>query len=116
LSPPELALWAALKGRKLDGYAFRRQHAVEPYILDFYCEAARLAVEVDGAGHATPDASRHDERRDAFLKERGIDTLRLSASLVLEDRGAALTRILDEVRTRAPSVAPRQLPRLRGSI
>ena len=116
LSPPELALWAALKGRKLDGYAFRRQHAVEPYILDFYCEAARLAIEIDGAGHRTPDAARHDERRDAFLTARGIDTLRLPATLVLEDRTAALTRIGDEVRRRAPSVAPRQLPRERGSI
>jgi very-short-patch-repair endonuclease len=88
LSPPELALWAALKGRRLEGYAFKRQHPVRPYILDFYCEGARLAVEIDGAGHATPDASRYDEQRDAFLRAQGIDTLRLSASLVLEDRGA----------------------------
>ncbi len=116
LSPPELALWAALKGRQLDGYAFRRQHPVEPYILDFYCEAARLAIEVDGAGHHTPDAARHDMRRDAFLRARDIDTLRLPASLVLENRAAALARILDEVQRRAPSVALRQLPRKRGSI
>ena len=116
ISPPEVALWAALKGRKLDGYAFRRQHAVEPYILDFYCEAARLAIEVDGSGHWTPEAARHDERRDAFLRERGIETLRIPASRVLEDRSAALTLILDAVRERAPSVAPRQLPRERGSI
>jgi very-short-patch-repair endonuclease len=116
LSPPELALRAALKGRKLDGYAFRRQHPVEPYILDFYCEAARLAVEVDGAGHGAPDASRHDQRRDAFLAEQGIDTLRLSATLILEDRTAALVTTLHEVRRRAPSVVPRQLPRERGSI
>ena len=116
LSPPEGALWAALKGQQLDGYAFRRQHPVEPYILDFYCEAARLAVEVDGASHRLPDAIRHDERRDAFLKDRGIDVLRLPARLVLEDRPAALRAILDEVQWRAPSVASRQLPRERGSI
>lgn len=106
LSPPELALWAALKGRQLGGYAFRRQHPVEPYILDFYCEAARLAVEVDGAGHSTPDAIRYDERRDEFLKGRGIDTLRLSAALILRDRSAALATILEELRRRAPSVTP----------
>jgi very-short-patch-repair endonuclease len=116
LSPPEVALWAALKGRQLDGYAFRRQHPVEPYILDFYCEAARLAVEVDGANHQMPDAIRYDEQRDAFLRDQGIDVLRLSARIVLEDRSAALAAILDEVRRRAPSVAPRQLPRERGSI
>jgi very-short-patch-repair endonuclease len=94
------------EGRQLCGYAFRRQHPVEPYILDFYCEAARLAVEVDGAGHLTPDALRYDERRDQFLKQREIETLRLPASLVLRDRSAALAMILDEVRRRAPSVTP----------
>ena len=106
LTPPELALWAALKGRQLSGYAFRRQHPVEPYILDFYCEAARLAIEVDGAAHAMPDAARYDQRRDDFLRRRGIDTLRISASLILRDRSAALALILDEVRRRAPSVTP----------
>ncbi len=94
----------ALKGRQLGGYAFRRQHPVEPFILDFCCEAARLAIEIDGAGHATPDAARYDQRRDEFLSERGIDTARISASLVLRDRSAALALIRDEVRRRAPSV------------
>jgi very-short-patch-repair endonuclease len=106
LSPPELALWAALKGRQLGGYTFRRQHPVEPYIPGLHCEAARLAVEVDGAVHSTPDAVRHDERRDEFLKDRGIETVRISAGLVLRDRSAALATILDEVRRRAPSVTP----------
>ncbi len=103
LTPPELALWSQLKGQKL-GVAFRRQHPVGPYILDFYCEAARLAVEVDGYSHGVEGAAEHDARRDAFLRERGIGTLRLAASDVLDDLGAALATILAEVRRRAPSV------------
>lgn len=106
LTPPEVALWVRLKGRQLEGFGFRRQHVVEPYILDFYCEAARLAIEVDGQAHSAPDSVAHDARRDAFLRHRGIETLRLPASLVLDDVTAALSRILEAVRRRAPSVTP----------
>ena len=48
MTPPEARLWRCLKGHKLDGLKFRRQHSVGPYILDFYCASAKLAVEVDG--------------------------------------------------------------------
>jgi very-short-patch-repair endonuclease len=104
LSPPELALWSQIKGRKLDGTAFRRQHPVGVYILDFYCEAARLAIEVDGHGHGVDDAPAYDARRDAWLREHGIDTLRIAASSVMDNLGGVLGVILEEVRRRAPSV------------
>ena len=104
LSPPELALWSQIKGRKLEGIAFRRQHPVGVYILDFYCEAARLAVEIDGFSHGVGDAPAYDARRDAWLREQGIDTLRLSARAIMDDLGAMLSVILAEVRRRAPSV------------
>jgi very-short-patch-repair endonuclease len=51
---PEVLLWQELRGGKLDGLQFRRQHPVGPYILDYFCTAARLAVEVDGRGHDEP--------------------------------------------------------------
>jgi very-short-patch-repair endonuclease len=106
LSPPELALGSQLKGRKLSGFAFRRQHPVGVYILDFYCEAARLAVEIDGYSHGVGDAPAHDARRDKWLRTQGIDTLRLSASAIMDDLGAMLGVVLAEVRRRAPSVTP----------
>jgi len=49
-----VVVWQALRGRRLDGIRFRRQHPIGPYILDFYCEEARLAVEIDGQGHEHP--------------------------------------------------------------
>jgi len=64
---------------------FRKQHPIGPYILDFYCHAARLAVEIDGEGHWAADRLAHDLRRDRWLMERGVRTLRLSAKLVLDD-------------------------------
>ncbi len=105
LTGGELGLWVRLKGRQLDGYQFRRQHPIGPYILDFYCAAARLAVEIDGYSHEVGNAPAYDARRDAWLLERGIETIRISAELAKRPNDAAAT-ILDEVRRRAPSVTP----------
>jgi len=91
---PEVLLWGQLKGRKLNGVQFRRQHPVGRYVLDFYCEAARLCVEVDGQGHDAADRPRRDAERDACLAGRGVRTVRLPASLVLSDMDAAVRTIL----------------------
>lgn len=85
LTLPEVLLWQALRGRRLGAARFRRQHPVGPFILDFYCEAARLAVEVDGAGHDDPDQMRHDARRTEWLALRGIEVLRIPATEVLNN-------------------------------
>jgi very-short-patch-repair endonuclease len=47
----EQALWNLLRNRRLDGAKFRRQKPLGPFIVDFYCEAAKLVIEADGAGH-----------------------------------------------------------------
>jgi very-short-patch-repair endonuclease len=93
MSLPEVLLWRGLKGRRLRGLHFRKQHPIGPYILDFYCDARRLAVEVDGQGHGFGDGPAHDARRDAWLLEQGVQTLRLRARHVLEDVEAALRTI-----------------------
>ena len=94
MSLPEVLLWKVLKGRKLAGLHFRKQHPIGPYVLDFYCDAERLAVEVDGGGHGFGDRPERDERRDAWLKAQGISTLRITASLVLGDVDNATRTIL----------------------
>lgn len=90
---PEVLLWRALKARKLDGLHFRKQHPLGPYVLDFYCDAAKLCVEVDGYSHGIGQHPERDVRRDTYLAEMGIMTLRLSASLVLEDVDDAVATI-----------------------
>ncbi len=72
MTSPELGLWLGLKNRQLGGFKFRRQHPVGPYILDFYCAEARLAVEIDGDIHNEPDQIAHDRRRDAYFDELGF--------------------------------------------
>ena len=93
LTLPEVIVWQAMRGRKLGGARFRRQHPGGPYILDFYCEAARLAVEIDGAGHEHPDQARHDARRTEWLNLRGIAVYRIAARDVLGNLDGVLVSI-----------------------
>jgi very-short-patch-repair endonuclease len=72
----EKLAWRRLRDRRFHSYKFRRQHPVGTYYLDFFCEEARLSIELDGRQHGFPDEQRHDAEREAFLKSRGIKTLR----------------------------------------
>ncbi len=76
LTPAEARLWTYLKDKQLDGRKFRRQHSMGGYILDFYCPAERLAIELDGKPHFSVEAVEYDQRRDAVLKQHGVLTLR----------------------------------------
>jgi len=86
-------MWQSLRRRGLAGLRFRRQHPVGPYILDFYCDELRLAVEIDGQSHDHPDRIAHDQRRTAWLNRQGIQIVRLSARTVLADMDGALGTI-----------------------
>ena len=72
MSLPEIVLWQALRKARLGGLRFRRQHPIGPYILDFYCPAARLALEVDGFAHDSIAEAYRDERRQAWLAQQGV--------------------------------------------
>ena len=62
----EQLLWRELRNRRFAKYKFRRQHPFAHYILDFYCPAAQLAVEIDGGGHNEEQRRRKDEERTRF--------------------------------------------------
>jgi very-short-patch-repair endonuclease len=69
----EAVLWNILRGKKLEGMRFRRQHPIENYIVDFICLEEKLIIEVDGSQHAE---NTYDEKRDAKLKEVGFTVMR----------------------------------------
>jgi very-short-patch-repair endonuclease len=94
---PEVLLWVQLR-RGQAGARFRRQHPIGPYILDFYCDDAKLAVEVDGAGHSMGDQPRLDDRRDAWLATKGIRVLRLPAKEVLDNLESVVATIAQAAR------------------
>src|SRR3954451_21360612 len=88
-------LWQRLRRAQIDGASFRRQHPAGNYILDFYCPALRLAIELDGGQHA--EESARDKRRDAWLIERGVTLLRFWNSDVIENFTGILETIAAKV-------------------
>ena len=75
-TPAEQRLWFHLRGGQVNGFAFRRQHPVGPYVLDFYCATAKLAIELDGDRHGSQAGLAYDGARTRFLNKRGITVLR----------------------------------------
>jgi very-short-patch-repair endonuclease len=97
---------------------FRGQHPIGPYVLDFYCAKARLAIEIDGMSHDVADRPQHDIRQDAWLKAEGVTVMRIAAGDVMhsiDDIVDGIVRTAAEVAA-APSTALRAvpLPRKRG--
>ena len=72
----EKAMWRLLRSRQLDGFKFRRQQPIGPYIVDFVCFSHRLVVEIDGGQHGTETGIAADEVRSRFLEGEGFRVLR----------------------------------------
>jgi very-short-patch-repair endonuclease len=88
----ERMLWSRLRRRAI-GFRFRRQYPIGPYIIDFYCHEALLAVEVDGEFHDRPERTQRDAQRDAELRSKGVEVLRFRTVDVIESMDAVLERI-----------------------
>ena len=81
MTAPEVILWHRLR-RRPGGFKFRRQHPAGPYVLDFFCSGARLAIELDGIAHEMGGRATGDAARDRWLDKQGVTTLRIPASAV----------------------------------
>ena len=101
MSLPEVLLWQTLRDRP-SGLKFRRQHASGPYILDFFCSDARLAIEIDGEDHSRGDRAERDASRDAYFMRGGIYTMRVPAGDVLKDIDGVVRWIEAEAIARLP--------------
>ena len=102
MSLPEVLLWKVLKERPGD-LKFRKQHPFGRYVADFYCDAAKLVVEVDGIAHDMGDQSAFDAERDAWLQSQGLRVFRIPAREVLSDIDAAMAAILVAADAAGPS-------------
>jgi len=91
----ERKFWWQVRDRRLNGYKFKRQFLVGPYIVDFVCLDHRLVVELDGGQHSRQVA--YDEARSAFLKTRGYRVLRFWNYDVLTDMDGVLERVRREL-------------------
>ncbi len=103
LTDAEKRLWYCLRGGRLEGYKFRRQTPIGPYIADFVCEERRLIVEADGGQHA--EQWEYDAVRSQYLQLQGYTVLRFWNHDILQHTEIVLTQILHTLK---------QLPVARG--
>ncbi len=92
MTPEEKILWEWLRGNRLQGYHFRRQQIIAGFIVDFYCHAARLVVEVDGDVHDMQ--AEYDQKRDEVLSSQGFRILRFRNERV----GDELSKVIEEIK------------------
>jgi very-short-patch-repair endonuclease len=91
MTQEEKILWQHLRANRLNGLHFRRQQIIDGFIADFYCHAARLAIEVDGEIHQ--QQAEYDEERDQVLSARGLRLLRIKNEEVRQNLDSVLARI-----------------------
>ena len=102
----EKLMWRWLRDRRFSEYKFRRQHPVGACFLDFFCEEARLSIELDGFGHGHPDRQHRDAGRAAFLTTLGIKELRFWNSYLRRNAPSIRDTIFREWQERAPHPLP----------
>ena len=89
----ESVLWQLLRNRQLNNLKFRRQHPIDNYIADFYCQELKLVIELDGSQHFTDEGKQNDNRRTSNLKQLGIKVLRFDNRQVLVETEGVLDSI-----------------------
>jgi very-short-patch-repair endonuclease len=94
----ESLLWEKLKGKQLLGLRFRRQHPIDMFIVDFYCHAARLVIEVDGEIHM--DQIEYDDGREADIEKYNIKIIRFTNDEVNNNIEVVLQKIESVIKER----------------
>jgi very-short-patch-repair endonuclease len=108
MTDAERRIWNHVRAHRLQGASFRRQVPIGAYIVDFFCPAARLIVEIDGGQHASEQRER-DTHRDGWLRQQGYSVLRFWNNDVLENTDGVLDVIaaaLARAATPLPSPPP----------
>ncbi len=102
----ELKLWRHLRCRLLAGEKFRRQYPVGPFIVDFFCADAKLAIELDGGGHGYDGQAAYDAQRQQELQGLGIRVLRFWNNDVLQKPEEVLESIREALVNPSPLPSP----------
>ncbi len=93
----EKRLWSRLRNRQIANLKFRRQHPLGNRIVDFFCEEAKLGIELDGSGHSSYRGQTSDLEREVELYEKGIRVLRFQNTDVSNNLDGVLNAIIYEV-------------------
>jgi len=95
MTDAERLLWSRVRRKQLKGFQFYRQKIIGNYIVDFWCPAAKIVVEVDGSQHYTEEGIRKDRIRDEYLQKLGYRVLRFPATEVCNNIDGVVQYIYD---------------------
>ena len=110
MTPAEALLWRSLRGSRAGGWKWRRQQGIGPFVLDFFCPALRLCIELDGSAHDY--TYEYDEQRTAYLNAQDIRVVRFSNDQVFNSYDGVVAEIIriccemKEGRIQTPPPAP----------
>ncbi|MBI1934405.1 endonuclease domain-containing protein [Candidatus Peregrinibacteria bacterium] len=93
LTPGEKILWRKLRAKRFQGFKFRRQVPVGPYIIDFLCAERKLIIEIDGDSHYEPGAQERDAKREGYLRAQGFDILRFGNTQTVQELNMVIEKI-----------------------
>ena len=103
MTDAETLMWQQLRGRRFQGFKFRRQRTLGPYILDFVCLEAGLVIEIDGGQHAEQQA--YDQARTALIESHQLTVIRFWNHEVMNDTAAVLENIWQTLQTLTPALS-----------
>ena len=92
MTDAEKLFWSKVRRKQIGCLHFYRQKNIGPYIVDFYCPAAKLIVEIDGGQHYQTDEMEKDKVRDRYLEKQGLTVIRFSNLDVLKNIDGVLER------------------------
>ena len=103
MTDAETLMWQQLRGRRFQGFKFRRQRPLGPYILDFVCLEAGLVIEIDGGQHAEQLA--YDQARTELIESHQLTVIRFWNHEVMNDTAAVLENIWQTLQTLTPALS-----------
>ena len=106
MTDAEQLLWSKLRRKQILGVQFYRQKPVSGFIVDFYCAAANLVIELDGSQHVESEQQIKDIQRDQKLKALGLQVLRFNNNQVLTELDAVMSVVFDAVEKKIPPNPP----------
>ncbi|WP_082879966.1 endonuclease domain-containing protein [Methylomonas methanica] len=90
MTDAEQKLWQRLRRKQINGWQFYRQKPIGQYIVDFYCSAANLVIEIDGGQHFEAEHQLADQKRDEYMNQLGLRVLRFDNRQVLLETDAVV--------------------------
>jgi len=91
----EVLFWYTVKNRKIKGMKFRRQHPIGPFIVDFYCDEAKLVIELDGKIHDLEHIKAYDSSREMHLSSLGLQIMRFTNDQIFNNFDTVIKTVED---------------------